>query len=39
MMKKTRQVELRKNVVHTHNTEVPVVTHDHHAIDVFDGIG
>ena len=31
-------VELRKNVAHTHNTEVPVITHDHHAIDVFDRI-
>ena len=31
-------MELLKNVAHTHNTAVLVVTHDHRAIDVFDRI-
>jgi putative ABC transport system ATP-binding protein len=31
-------MELLKNVAHTHQTAVLVVTHDHRAIDVFDRI-
>ena len=31
-------MELLKNVAHSHNTAVLVVTHDHRAIDVFDRI-
>ena len=31
-------MELLKQVAHEHNTGVPVVTHDHRAIDVFDRI-
>ena len=29
-------MELLRNVAHSHNTAVLVVTHDHRAIDVFD---
>ena len=31
-------MELLRNVAHSHNTAVLVVTHDHRAIDVFDRI-
>ncbi|MBQ8899979.1 MAG: ABC transporter ATP-binding protein [Akkermansia sp.] len=33
-----KELELLKNVAHTHHTAVLVVTHDHRAIDVFDRI-